>query len=287
MKHPMFLVLALVLNPFAGCNGSSSDTSALETQVAALEARITTLESQLATVQSQVTTATTTLSDASAAISWAEDVQQYVSIDSRGDVVVAGANLRVQNVPGETPPSSPTLNSKGNIIVGFDDERREGTCTGGANNGLACDPDLVADCPDGTCSDPQVVSDKTGSHNVVIGPKHSYTRDSSLLVGFGNTVTASAAFAGGVRNVVAAAGGSVHGGTQNVIPTSGFGSTICGGKGNSAGGTYAVVAGGQNNSATGFYSVAGGGRDNANGADWGVIVGGHSNTSVTPYSIVP
>ena len=73
------------------------------------------------------------------------------------DVIFAGCNVHVQNGQGGTDIS----NGVGNLIIGYNE-------TGGS---LA----------------------RSGSHNVVIGPEHSYSSYGGLVAGFDNTL--SGAFA--------------------------------------------------------------------------------------------
>ena len=265
-----FYFLPLTLVTAASCNTGSGDTAALKADVADLKTRIATLEAQLATLQPQVVANSAAVAGGAEAITWAQSLQPYMALNDENDVVVAGANLRIQDVAGTTPAASP--NGKGNLIVGFDDDRMEGTCVGGANDGLACDPEVASQCPAGSCGSVAVVSQKTGSHNIIVGRRHSYPGEHSLLVGDANTANADGAFAAGALNTVSVSGGSILGGAGNAVDASASWGAVCGGLKNAAVGPYSSVLGGETNTAGGSYSV---------------VVGGQSNTAVGPYAIVP
>ena len=123
------------------------------------------------------------------------------------DVIFTGCNVHVQNGQGGTDIS----NGVGNLIIGYNE-------TGGS---LA----------------------RRGSHNVVIGPEHSYSGYGGLVAGFDNTV--SGAFA------------SVSGGNGNTA--SGFAASISGGWDNEASGESASVSGGNIRRVTGMYHWKAGG----------------------------
>jgi hypothetical protein len=267
MKRLAFCILSLSVVLATGCKGSS-DTSALDAKVAALEARIATLESQLATTQTEVTAATATLGDAAAAISWADDVRQYVTVDSRGDVVVAGANLRVQNAV-DAPEY---MNGKGNLIIGFNEDRQQGTCVGGGRDGLACDPEAIDPCQGGACTDPVVVTEKSGSHNLIVGPRHTYTSVFGILTGSDNSAKGANSFVGGSYNSVDHDGGVVVGGSQNT--SIGDGTVVVGGTRNTARAGASLVLGGQ-------------GNETALLATWSVMLGGNGNVVTATDGIAP
>jgi hypothetical protein len=133
------------------------------------------------------------------------------------DITIKGANLHIVNGLGSTDcldeqgddiPDCP--NGLGNLIVGYNELR-----------------ELP---PDG--EDPNV---RTGSHNVVVGQGHNFSRVGGLVVGFVHTLSGDFAV--------------VNGGSGNTA--SGEGSVVNGGSGNTASGFAAVVSGGQNRTAEG------------------------------------
>ena len=116
------------------------------------------------------------------AVAFTDDLSAYLSVDDASDsVMFSGANVFVQSGAGS---SSAAVNGVGNLIVGYDESAS----------------DL-----------------KTGSHNVVIGPEHTYTSYGGLIAGTDNDLTAP--------------GGSVLGGQNNDATASG--AVVLGGNGNS------------------------------------------------------
>lgn len=183
---------------------------ALPPQAASLAARVEALETKLACVTASGT-----------------------------DFKFVGCNVHVLN--GAATASTETTNSKGNLIIGY-------------NEGLALD--------------------RGGSHNLVIGQGHSYTSYGGLVAGSGNTVSGpNASVAGGSLNVATAANASVSGGRSNQAISPG--GSVSGGTQNIAGvdetdGQDASVSGGFQNAASGFASSVSGGSGGtaANDFDW-------------------
>ena len=115
-----------------------------------------------------------------------------------------------------------SINGLGNLIVGYNGEN------------------------------PYAPNNRSGSHNLVVGDEHTYTRFGGFAAGHGNSITGEWA--------------SVSGGRQNVAR--GIYSSVSGGYHNSAQAYYASVSGGANNKATHNYSSVSGGKLNT--ADrWG------------------
>jgi hypothetical protein len=77
--------------------------------------------------------------------------------DAANEVVITGANLRIINGLGTTD----TTNGLGNLLVGYNEPRSE-----------AIGPNV-----------------RTGSHNVVVGRRHSFSRFGGLVVGDLNTIS--------------------------------------------------------------------------------------------------
>ncbi len=206
---------------------------------------------------------------------------------SGDEVYFTGVNVHVRDGTGNTDG---TVNGLGNLIIGYNED-----------NGN-----------DAT---------RTGSHNLVVGPEHSYTDYGGLLAGYGNTISGSyasvtggymntasshyssvsggryneasdsyASVSGGEYNTADAASSSVSGGRSNV--TSGQFSSISGGRENTASGYAASVNGGRNNEASGGYaSVCGGIYNTASGGSSTVLGGGgdeasEGNQAFAYYSVV-
>ncbi|MCK6528023.1 hypothetical protein L6R50_10845 [Myxococcota bacterium] len=117
--------------------------------------------------------------------------------------------------------------------------------------------------------------DRTGSHNLVVGPYHDWTSHGGLVAGYGNRASGEwATVSGGRYNEASGAAASVSGGeSSDAIGSSawvgggkwneseGEAASICGGWANSASGYGASVSGGVYNSADGRFSSILGGRD--------------------------
>jgi hypothetical protein len=134
------------------------------------------------------------------------------------DVTLTGVNLHIVNGLGSTDctdaqdqPIPDCPNGLGNLIVGYNELRGEGDV-------------------------------RTGSHNVVVGERHSFSRFGGLVVGDRNTISGDFAV--------------VSGGDSNTA--SGGYAVVSGGGGNTASGFLAAVSGGQNRTAKGNFDwVAG------------------------------
>jgi hypothetical protein len=166
---------------------------------------------------------------------------------------ITGANLRIVNGLGETT----STNGLGNLIVGYNESRA-----------LDFDEEDI----------------RTGSHNVVVGKQHNFSRFGGMVAGRFNTIsgdfssvsggefnTASGDFSSvsaGFGNTASAFSASVSGGVQNTA--SGPASSVSGGQLNTANGDTAAVSGGNSNTANGpLASVSGGNNRTAPGEfDW-------------------
>ena len=152
------------------------------------------------------------------------------------DVTIKGANLQLVNGLGHTDctdeqeePIPDCPNGLGNLIVGYNESRV---------------PNFGEDI-------------RTGSHNVVVGQRHNFSRFGGLVVGDVNTISGDfASVSGGDTNTASGARSAVSGGAANTA--SGVASVVSGGNGNTASGESSVVSGGQNRTAAGEFDwVAG------------------------------
>jgi hypothetical protein len=160
-----------------------------------------------------------------------------------------GMNLQVVNGQGSTE----TTNSLGNVIVGYN---RNGSDT------------------------------RTGSHMLVIGDYHTYTKHSGIVSGTNNAATGiGSSVTGGLYNTASGDRSSVSGGTDNTA--SQYGSSVTGGVDNTASYTYSSVTGGRNNTASGSYSSVSGGFDNTASGDWASILGGNTRGVSGDYGTYP
>jgi hypothetical protein len=232
-----------------------------------------------------------------------EQLLKHVSREGH-DLFITGANLHLVNGLGQTAcgseeesiPDCP--NGLGNLIVGYNESRvGSGFCE--------FDP-----------SDPVCIDIRTGSHNVVIGREHNFSRFGGLVVGLFNTIsgdfavvsggqentasgsrsvvsggagnTASndlaAVSSGGQRNTASGISATVSGGQSNTA--SGFAATVSGGAGNTASDSFAVVSGGSNNTASGVLSVVSGGLENTASGVFATVSGGQNRTAAGEFDWV-
>jgi hypothetical protein len=138
-------------------------------------------------------------------------------------------------------------------------------------------------------------TDRYGSHNLVIGRRHRFTRlafgglvageentisneGASVSGGNGNTASGQlASVSGGGGNTASAQFASISGGLGNTV--SGQGSSITGGNGNTVSEVTAVVLGGNFNIASQSSSVVVGGFKNIASGDSSIVLGGSRNTA--------
>lgn len=152
------------------------------------------------------------------------------------ELVFEGCNVHVRNGVGATD----SFNGFGNFIVGYNE-------------------------------DGFVTKDRTGSHNLVVGERHTYSSYGGLVVGLENSVTGiNATVSGGRNNEASGDQSSVSGG--NVNTASGGRSSVSGGSRNTASGDFSSVSGGLINEASGIQSS---------------ILGGNSQSTSTTADTIP
>jgi len=171
------------------------------------------------------------------------------------EVVITGANLRLVNGLGSTDctaepdePMPDCPNGAGNLIVGYNELREFGE------------------------------NIRTGSHNVVVGQFHNFSRFGGLVVGDFNEISGDfAVVSGGQRNTARGDRSAVSGGLSNTA--SGDQSSISGGFINTASGFAAAVSGGSFDTASGAVSSVSGGQGNEASNDFAAVSGGHNRTA--------
>jgi len=153
---------------------------------------------------------------------------------------IEGVNLQIVNGlgatngnpvdPGSIDPDATATNGLGNLIVGYTEQS------------------------------PVDVSDRTGSHNVVVGPGHGYSSFGGLVVAKNNSIAAPyGVITGGTENDVLGPYSAIAGGMRN--KTLEDHSSIAGGIENETYGHYSTVAGGARNHTMAESSAVGGGAD--------------------------
>jgi trimeric autotransporter adhesin len=182
-----------------------------------------------------------------------EDLLKHFSREDN-EVFLTGANLHIVNGLDATQ----TTNGLGNLIVGYNESRN--------------DPDS-----------PDV---RTGSHNVVVGQRHNFSRFGGLVVGDLSTISGDfAVVSSGSQNTARGTFAVVSGGSHNTA--SGSSAAVSGGAGNTASGEFAVVSGGTGNTASGSSAVVSGGSQNTASGEFGAFVsGGTANTASSDFAAV-
>jgi hypothetical protein len=184
------------------------------------------------------------------------DLDGVLSVDpSTLTARFSGVNVQIVNGVGQTD----SVNGLGNLIVGYDE-------------------------------DPLTGSDKTGSHNLVVGREHSYSSYGGAVLAYRNSISGPYSnVTGGRDNVATGRMASVTGGYQNearTIKQVDGAPTVSGGFRNIAdvsGGTAAPsVSGGTGNTASGgstggAASISGGLGNTANSC--GSVSGGQGNSA--------
>jgi hypothetical protein len=162
------------------------------------------------------------------------------------NVYFTGVNVNVRDGTGSTECGG-ACNSLGNLIVGYDESHPNG-------------------------------SDKSGSHNFVVGELHNYQSYSGFVAGYRNTVSGPASsVSGGWGNTASGQYSSVSGGLGNTA--SGQSSYVSGGGDNTAEGPRSTVSGGLDNTAEGPRSTVSGGWNNTASGEYSSVSGGWKNTA--------
>jgi hypothetical protein len=208
-------------------------------------------------LDARLTTAEGNIAGLGASVAAVEDKTAAMTADA-DNVYFTGVNVHVRNGLGWTD----SVNARGNLIVGYDEARLDD-------------------------------SNKTGSHNLVVGSEQNYPSYGGLLAGLRNTASAPYAsvsggqnntasgwyssVSGGSQNTASGAEASVSGGIANVAENTR--SSVSGGRWNVASNIGSSVSGGDQNTASGpFSSVSGGARNEASG-DSSSVSGGAENTA--------
>ena len=186
-------------------------------------------------------------------------LDQYLSVDTSTQMVLfSGANLQIVN--GLDSTDAP-VNGLGNLIVGYNEEFDFDTALFDAS-----------------------VWERIGSHNLIVGPHHTYKSYGGILGGSTNRIfTPHSSILGGRFNGAGADYSAIVAGEFNV--TAADYSVVVGGGGNQTGnwnnlytGTRNVIVGGSNNHAFGMLGVVLGGDGVNNYAHTGVLLGDYFST---------
>ena len=244
LQNICFIVLVSISLPSYADDSLARKVAALVQQVAALNASNTAQNQQIASLTAantalnqQVTTLTQQVSGISSNSMLA--LSQKISLSPDGQTVqFNGVNVQIVNGMGQTG----LVNGTGNLIIGYDEtsSTAQSTCSSFFfQNQTDCEANSGVWGP----------SQRTGSHNLVLGNGHSYTAFGGIVAGY--------------ENIIANRYSVVSGGQNNISKSSW--SNITGGANNVASGDYSSVSGGQNNTASGpASSISGGYGNNTN-----------------------
>jgi hypothetical protein len=231
-----------------------------------LLALIKTLQGQVATLQTALSTANTNISTLQTALTAVQSnhalaLGPFVSVDASAEsglagpnIIISGANVHIESGSGNTVDST----GLGNLVVGYDEDSME----------------------------PSTIDvNRTGSHNLIVGPQHEFTASGGMVSGFANATLANyGGVTGGECNT--AGGASIPLISCSSTPGASEGANVSGGFGNIASGSESSVSGGGFNQATnGDSSVSGGTGNKASGLSSSVS-GGAINTASMPASSV-
>jgi hypothetical protein len=301
--------------------GHEDNDKGIRAEIAALQATVSTLQGQVSALQTANThqqneinslqTSNTTLQTQLAAVqsNKALALGPFVSVDPNPEIgvvgpniIFTGANIHIVSGSGVTNEGS-NPRGLGNLIIGYDEDPKSyfRGFDGGPEGGFPLSP-----------------GDRGGSHNLVIGEAHRFTRaaygglvagvlntidsiGASVSGGYANTAsggyasvsgggfnTASGEYAsvsGGGGNGASGTNGSVSGGLGNTA--GGYLASVTGGFGNHASGSQANVSGGMNNTASGSQASVSGGTGNTAGGLSTVVIGGQNVTDNNNFSIAP
>ncbi len=182
-----------------------------------------------------------------------------------------GMNVRIRNGLGATngnpdqtdltDPTDTVVNGLGNLIVGYDEPAYD--IHGNISN----------------------IQEKTGSHNIVVGPGHNYSSFGGLVSGFSNRISGPyTSVNGGFINWAKGIFSSIGGGRENFAQ--GQSSTVSGGETNNVFGFASSISGGYNNVALGENSSVNGGFQNRAEGRSSSILGGRNNETLGSYSTI-
>lgn len=245
--------------------------AALEKAVAQLSEQVATAKDRIAALRLQLSEAKDTIARLQQNSVLALDGKLTLAIpDGRPTALFTGLNVQIVNGTGQTYGAP---NGVGNLLIGYDAVRE-------SYDRPECSIGRYTD--EGNCQaagGTWEVSHKSGSHNLVVGDLHNYSKTGGVVFGYRNTVNQDASsVSGGRGNTASGDVSSVSGGWYNTA--SGNWSSVSGGQGNTASGDFSSVSGGQANTASGGYgsSVSGGGYNTASG-QWSSVSGGEGNTA--------
>lgn len=227
-------------------------------RIAALEATIAELQGAIESLQASLTTLQGQMSAVNDSEVMALD--PYLTVATAGGfprATLTGLNLQLVNGAGMTD----SANGTGNLLIGYDETLAGAhTCSVGTFSNEA---DCLAN------SQVWARSHKSGSHYLIVGSGHNYSRWGGIVAGNANTaINDYATVIGGASNTASGEFATVTGGLLNLA--SGGAASVAGGSFNVANGSNAHVSGGNRNTASGSNASVSGGSSRSAAAthDW-------------------
>jgi hypothetical protein len=246
VKSTLFILAGIVL--LAACDDDKRQDK-LENRIALLESNLKEMTRRLEAQQEVINRYETLI-----ARNTAQAETQKVSVDQLApladlmtfvrvegdDVIFEGANVHIRNGSGETAEA----NGRGNLVVGYNEDRE----------------------------DEEGPADRSGSHNLVLGERHSYTSFSGVVGGYRNTISGPhAAVIAGAGNEATVAHSVVVTGTKNIASAS---SALIGtGQHNAVTGAQGFIGTGDGNQVTAIEASILGGTDQEVNRDTQAILG--------------
>jgi len=166
-------------------------------------------------------------------------------------IIFEGANVNVRSGSGATndgwsgehQPEPGSLLGLGNLIVGYNENQ--------SPFGRTCTDPYPSEC---LREGPNYVNDvRTGSHNLIVGPEHTYTSFGGLIAGWSNAVTHRySSVTAGLENEARGPHTLIAGGGSNLAVADQ--STLVGSSGSTTFGMYSTISGGTNRGTPDLYA---------------------------------
>ena len=246
-------------NQHASAFATKSEISTLQDTMTELQTTIAALNEAIESLQTENTTL--------------KEKLKHVAVVGT-EMYIEGANLHVRSDSGATDGA---VNGLGNVIIGYDEAREFYSCSLGRhyNDQESCQEN----------GGQWWMSNKTGSHNLVVGSEHNYSSFGGIVVGLRNTISNEyASVSGGEKNTASGISSSASGGQSNTA--SGLLSSVSGGADNTASGLLSSVSGGGGNIARSAYSSVSGGMVNIASSSFSSVSGGYDNEAAGYVSSV-
>ncbi len=250
----------VALGPMAARAGE--DEGGVYKQIEALEAKVSALQATVSILQGQVSSLQVQLAVVQSNPALA--LGPFVTVDPDPEIGVVGpnitfkgANIHIVSGTGFTDDNDHPI-GLGNLIIGYDE-------------------------PPGSLSS----TDRSGSHNLVIGRYNKFTQAAfgGLVAGELNTISnRETSVTGGANNIASGLLASVSGGVSNTA--SGGQASVSGGVNNAASGSGASISGGESNTACGSGASVSGGMSNTACSSQASVSGGDGNTASGTQSSV-